>query len=90
MLFRQLAEYNTKRGGGAEISGNKFIGKEVIYWAVEICVEASLRQFKTTAWPGWVAEADLTHQAGHIGLIHTKQAHLYSCQNPSFNFGWCR
>ena len=31
-------------------------------------MEASLRQFKTTA-----QAADLTHQPGHIGLIHTKQ-----------------
>ena len=54
-------------GEGPEISGNKFIAKEVIYWGWK-SVEASLRQFKTTA-----QAADLTHQPGHIGLIHTKQ-----------------
>ena len=43
----ELAEL---RREGVEISENKFIAKEVIYWgAVEIFGGSSLRQFKTTA-----------------------------------------
>ena len=67
-------------GGCVEISGNKFIAKEVIYWEGWKSVEASLRQFKTTA----KGSSDLTHQAGHIGLIHTKQCLLLLMPESSF------
>ena len=78
---------------GVEISGYKFIAKEVYnivggrWKSLEGQVYDNLKQQPTAA--------DLTRQAGHIGLIHTKQVrtppariHLLILVGGQFRFTW--